>query len=160
MGSIVLTTLSIFLGIFFVFVGSLKVSQNINREMHREIRRNYVQYAKVIPFGSSLGLKVSPKTYRLAVGWIEIICGAVLVIIPGFLKQLANFCLLSLTLIAFYTHIVIDDKFERTAPSIVFTLMLSCRLIIYWQVTRREKTAEKLIPRTSSATQLSEKKED
>ena len=36
-GSIVLTSLSVFLGLFFVFVGCMKLTPNINREMHREI---------------------------------------------------------------------------------------------------------------------------
>lgn len=138
MGSIVLTTLSVFLGLFFVFVGLLKVTPHVNKEMHREIRRNYVQYAKVFPTAATLEFKVSPKQYRETVGWIEIVSGFVLAIIPGRLKQLANLVLLGLTLNALYTHSVIEDKFERTAPSIVFTLMLTCRLIINWQVNRRD----------------------
>ena len=35
---------------------------------------------------------------------------------------------------AAYTHHAIGDKFERTAPAIVFTFMLTCRLIVYIQV--------------------------
>ena len=46
MKSIVLITLSLFLGTFFIFIGSLKVTQLMHREMHREIRRNFIQYAK------------------------------------------------------------------------------------------------------------------
>jgi uncharacterized membrane protein YphA (DoxX/SURF4 family) len=110
--SIVLTALSIFLGIFFIFVGSVKVSQKISREMHREIRRNFVQYSKVFPFANSMSVKVSPKYFRLAVGWTEVIAGFALVVIPGFVKQIANFILFCITLGAVYFHYMVDDKFE------------------------------------------------
>lgn len=137
MKSIVLTVLSVFLGLFFVFVGVLKVSPAVNREMHREIRKNFVQFAKAFPFASLAGVKVSPKYYRTAVGWIEIVTGLILALIPGCMKQVANIVLLLVTLLALYTHLMVETKFERIAPSIVFTLMLVCRLVVYYQIKRR-----------------------
>ncbi|XP_054706452.1 novel acetylcholine receptor chaperone-like [Uloborus diversus] len=139
MGSIVLTTLSIFLGLFFILVGSMKISPKINKEMHREIRRNFVQYAKVFPLTKTLGIKMPSKYFRVVVGWMEVLCGAVLIFIPGVVKQIANVVLLVLMLGAFYTHTILEDKFERTAPSIVFALMLGCRLIVYLQVRKKER---------------------
>jgi uncharacterized membrane protein YphA (DoxX/SURF4 family) len=112
MGSIVLRTLSLFLGLFFVFIGSVKISQQINREMHREIRRNFVQYSKVFPLANTLGIKVSPKVFRLIVGWTELICGVILAFIPGRVKQFANFILVFITFGGIYTHLMIGDKFE------------------------------------------------
>ncbi|RWS30426.1 transmembrane protein 35-like protein [Leptotrombidium deliense] len=138
MGSIVLTTLSIFLGLFFLFVGTLKVTPQVSREMHREIRRNYIQYSRVFPLAAKFGVKVSPKVYRLSVGIIEFFAGIALAFIPGGIKQWANVILLVLTVTALYTHVAIEDKFERTAPSIVFSLMLTCRLIILYQVRCRD----------------------
>ncbi|XP_053202124.1 novel acetylcholine receptor chaperone-like [Panonychus citri] len=143
MKSIVLTTLSIFLGLFFLLIGTLKVSPSVNRDMHREIRRNYVRYAKVFPLPNITGFRVSPKYYRLIVGWSEIIAGLTLAIIPGRIKQLANWILLILTILGLYTHVVVKDKFEKTAPSIVFMLMLTCRLIVHVQVRRREAAKPK-----------------
>lgn len=52
---------------------------------------------------------------------------------------MANIVLLFLMFGAFYTHTILEDKFERTAPSIVFALMLGCRLVVYMQVKRKEK---------------------
>lgn len=52
---------------------------------------------------------------------------------------MANVILLLLMFGAFYTHTILEDKFERTAPSIVFALMLGCRLVVYMQVKRKEK---------------------
>lgn len=139
MKSIVLTTLSVFLGLFFIFVGSMKVTPNINRDMHREIRRNFIQYAKVFPGSEILKVTVDPKLYRLAVGWYEVVCGTILVLVPGRVKQVSNFALLLLMLGAVYTHAALKDRFERMAPSIVFVLMLVCRLVVFYQVQSREK---------------------
>lgn len=139
MKSIVLTTLSVFLGLFFIFVGSMKVTPNINREMHREIRRNFVQYSKVFPLSKVLNFKMNPKLYRLFIGWSEVVCGTILVLVPGRVKQLANGFLLVLVLGAVYTHAALRDKFERMAPSIVFSLMLGCRLVVFYQVHSRHR---------------------
>ncbi|XP_015930283.1 novel acetylcholine receptor chaperone [Parasteatoda tepidariorum] len=141
MGSLVLKTLSVFLGLFFILVGSMKISPTINKEMHREIRRNFVQYAKVFPLAKTIGFKIPSKYFRIVVGWMEVLCGLTLVFIPGVLKLVANIILLFLMLGASYTHTIIEDKFERTAPSIVFALMLSCRIIVHLQVKRKEKRA-------------------
>ncbi|CAL1292662.1 unnamed protein product [Larinioides sclopetarius] len=141
MGSIVLSTLSIFLGLFFILVGSMKISPTINKEMHREIRRNFVQYAKVFPLARTLGFKIPSKYFRMVVGWLEVVCGISLIFVPGVVKLLANIILLVLMVGASYTHTIIEDKFERTAPSIVFALMLGCRLIVQWQVKRKERRA-------------------
>lgn len=151
MKSIVLTTLSVFLGLFFIFVGSMKVTPNINREMHREIRRNFVQYSKVFPLSKLLNFKMNPKLYRLFIGWSEVVCGTILVLVPGRIKQLANGALLVLMLGAVYTHAALRDKFERMAPSIVFSLMLGCRLVVFYQVQSRQRSKHHLHQRGATA---------
>ena len=39
----------------------------------------------------------------------------------------------------FYTHYALGDSFERMAPSLIFGLLLFCRLIILYQVVKKEK---------------------
>ena len=41
-----------------------------------------------------------------------------------------------------YSHWAINDDFERIAPSLVFLLLLTCRLVVDWQIVRSER-AEK-----------------
>lgn len=55
------------------------------------------------------------------------------------IKNGANICLLVLTLMAVYSHYMVADKLERTAPALVFLFMLSGRLVVYYQLTRREQ---------------------
>jgi len=39
--------------------------------------------AKVFPLADVLGFKVDADMYRMAIGIIEIVCGAILAVIPG-----------------------------------------------------------------------------
>lgn len=135
------------MGTFFIFVGTLKISQFVHREMHREIRRNFIQYAKVFPLNEKLtGYKLTPKLYRLAVGYLEILCGSLLVVLPNDwrLKNISNLVLLMSNLLTLYTHYKLNEKFERLAPALVFSLMLICRLIVYLQVKRRFENQDKI----------------
>ena len=54
----------------------------------------------------------------------------------------------------FYTHYSLGDTFERMAPSLVFGLLLVCRMVIWYQVSARERKEEafmrKLYEETSS----------
>jgi hypothetical protein len=64
-------------------------------------------------------------------------------------KNFANILLFGLKSLHVYSHWAISDEFERTAPSLVFLLMLSCRLVVDWQLARRpedEVEPDKLNP--------------
>ncbi|XP_037081949.1 transmembrane protein 35A-like [Pollicipes pollicipes] len=140
MASLVLKTLSIFLGLFFIFVGLTKITPKINAELHRELKREFVKYSKVIPFLKFYNIKIHSKQYRSFVGGLEISCGTCLAFIPfKRMKQTANCLLLLMMLLTMYTHYAVGDRFERTAPSLVFLFMLVCRLIVDYQVHRPQR---------------------
>ncbi|XP_017768069.1 PREDICTED: transmembrane protein 35 [Nicrophorus vespilloides] len=139
MGSIVLKSLSVLLGLFFIFVGFIKLSSYVSKDLHKDLRKEYVKYAKVFPFSEMLDFKVPSKWYRRTVGTLEIICGLAMAFIPNHkVRNCANVCLLLLTLMAVYSHYMVADKLERTAPALVFLFMLSGRLVVYWQISRRQ----------------------
>jgi hypothetical protein len=46
---------------------------------------------------------------------------------------------------AIYTHIALNDAFDRIAPSLVFSLLIICRLIILYQVNCKEKRELEII---------------
>lgn len=76
----------------------------------------------------------------------------------GPLKQLANVVLLVLMLGAVYTHYILNDKFERMAPGLVFSLLLLTRLIIHRQVSQREKRLSK--EKTTKSKEKAESEEE
>ena len=111
--SIVLTTLSLFLGMFFFFMGVIKLSPALNVDIHREIRRRFVRYARVIPFLTvPFGIKISARTYRQTIGIIEIVAGLALAFLPDRIKLYMNLFLFSITFGAIYTHIAIEDEVD------------------------------------------------
>ena len=137
MGSIVLKSLSVLLGIFFVFVGTMKLTSHISKDLHKDLRKEYVKYAKVFPLSGTLDFKVPSKWYRRVVGSLEIICGLAMAIVPSHkIKNASNTVLLLLMLMAVYSHYMVNDKFERIAPALVFFFMLTGRLVIDWQLRR------------------------
>ena len=122
----------------------LKISPKISKDLHKDLRTEYAKYAKVFPLAKTLDFKVPSKWYRRSVGGLEIFSGLIMMLLPSrSAKNTANILLLLLKTLNVYSHWAISDEFERTAPTLVFLLMLSCRMVVDWQLARKpeeEKT--------------------
>lgn len=117
----------------------MKMTSIISKDLHKDLRKEYVKYAKVFPLSELLDFKVPSKWYRRAVGTLEIICGLAMAFFPSnSVKQGANIVLLLMMMMAVYSHYMVNDKFERIAPALVFFFMLTGRLVIDWQLRRKE----------------------
>ena len=77
MAALVIRSLNILLGIFFTFLGTLKITPSISRDLHKDLRSEYAKFAKVLPGAKLAGVKVPSKWYRRGVGTIEIVCGEI-----------------------------------------------------------------------------------
>lgn len=55
-------------------------------------------------------------------------------------KNAGNITLLALMLLAIYNHWMVNDvaSFERIGSALVFTFMLTGRLVVWYQISRRE----------------------
>lgn len=136
----VLTTLCAFIGFYFVFSGVIKITPVVHRDMHRETRRIFVSFAKVLPLASFFDTKLLPKRYRLSVGIVEMVAGFILgVVVPGKLKKMANIALILVNLLMIHGHVMTGNKFESTAPSLVFLIMLSCGFFLQWKLPNNGK---------------------
>ncbi|CAG7728703.1 unnamed protein product [Allacma fusca] len=143
---IVLKSLSITLGLFFVFLGIVKVTSVVNKDLHKDMRREFVKYARVFPLASTVGFKVPSKWYRRITGGLEIFCGLGLALFPGVLvKRAMNGILLLMNLLGVYSHFMVDEKFERTAPALVFFFMLSCRLVVEFQHEKKQRKLQEML---------------
>ncbi|XP_064541689.1 novel acetylcholine receptor chaperone isoform X1 [Drosophila montana] len=137
--TIVLRSLSILLGLFFIFVGTLKLTPHISKDLYKDLRTEYVKYAKVFPLTALFGVKIPSKWYRRTVGILEIVCGLAMALIPYHkIKNVANVLLLLLMLLGIYQHWMVSDPFERSGPALVFTFMLGGRLVVWYQTSRKE----------------------
>lgn len=116
----VFNSLTLFLGMFFFFFGMIKVSRFLNVDTHREMRKNFVRYAKVLPlFATHLNWKISPRLYRLTIGYLEIITGLLLAFCPGRMKQIVNVILIFLSIGAIYTHVSVGDDYNSKFGSLI-----------------------------------------
>ena len=127
---LVLITLSLFLGMFFIFIGLIKLTPALNTDIHREIRRSFARYVKVVPVFSSFGWKISPKLYRQTIGCIEIIAGSILAFFNNRKGFYANLLLLTITLGAMYTHWKVGDEVDSKFV-ICFFLFILVSLFYY-----------------------------
>ena len=48
-------------------------------------------------------------------------------------------------------HWAVDDKLERSAPALVFFFMLTCRLVVEWQIQRQAKADAKAAVKGTTA---------
>jgi len=136
--NIVVVVLSVTIGLFFILVGSLKLSPIFNDDVYKEMRKSFIRFAKVFPFSELTGWKPSAHIYRRVVGVTEIICGLLLTFVPGQLKQIANITLLLLLSGAVYTHYIMGDTLDKMTSALIFSLLLLCRYIVRLQVNARE----------------------
>lgn len=137
--SIVLKSLSILLGLFFIFIGIMKLTPQLSKDLHKDLRKEYVKYSKVFPLSSMFDFKIPSKWYRRVVGILEVTCGVAMAAVPNHkIKNASNITLLALMLLAVYSHYMVSDPFERSGPALVFTFMLGGRLVVWYQTSRRE----------------------
>ncbi len=72
-------------------------------------------------------------------GYVEIMSGLILAFIPGVLKEMASFLVLTIMGGAFYIHIALGDPFEQMVPAFIFTLLVFTRMMIKNQAEERER---------------------
>ncbi|KAI8740861.1 Transmembrane protein 35A [Biomphalaria glabrata] len=164
MPSVVLKVLGLTLGLFFIFVGTIKLTPSVNADIYKEMRKIYIRNSKVFPLVKQTGWKPNPHTYRKTVGSTEIISGAFLAFLPGPLKELANIILLLITMNEIYAHYALDEGLEKMSPAIVFSLLLTCRLVIFLQSLAAEPKSvfekSQLEPTSTAATDKKELRGD
>ncbi|KAK3578443.1 hypothetical protein CHS0354_037420 [Potamilus streckersoni] len=139
MASGVIRILSVTLGLFFIFVGILKICPLISTDLYKDMRKVFIRAAKVFLFHKWTGWRPNPHTYRKVVAVSEIISGAVLAFIPGPAKDVANVLMILLSCNEVYAHYITDEKQERMSLPLVFVLLLCCRLIITLQLRAQER---------------------
>ncbi|CAF0760341.1 unnamed protein product [Didymodactylos carnosus] len=130
MASLGLHLLTIVLGVFFIFLGHLKVTPQFFPEYHNYIKNEFGKYNKEFPFYRQTNFRPYAKNYRLGVGITEMICGALLILGGGFLKTLSNIILLALTVVATLTFQKLHYSIEYTAPILLTTFLLVARMLM------------------------------
>ncbi|XP_067951071.1 novel acetylcholine receptor chaperone-like [Watersipora subatra] len=131
--NLALVSLSITLGVLFVVLGTMQLTPAISSDVHKEVKAQFKRARTVFPFAKTLGWKPKTSEYRKAVGTTHLVCGLLLIFIPGPLKTLANVVLLALMSLAIYSSWALEEDLKHFTGPLVFALLLACRLVIQFQ---------------------------
>ncbi|XP_078081584.1 nicotinic acetylcholine receptor chaperone [Mustelus asterias] len=134
--TVTIVTLSVALGLFFVFMGTIKLTPRLSREAYSEMKRAYKEYAKALPVLKKMG--ITSVLLRKLIGTLELVCGIVMTLVPGRPKDVANFTLLIVMLAVLFFHQLVGDPLKRYAHALVFGILLTCRLLIIRQGDDKE----------------------
>ncbi|XP_028923436.1 transmembrane protein 35A [Ornithorhynchus anatinus] len=137
--TVTIVALSVALGLFFVFMGTIKLTPRLSKDAYNEMKRAYKSYIRALPLLKKMG--VSSILLRKSIGTLEVACGIVMTLVPGRPKDVANFFLLLLVLAVLFFHQLVGDPLKRYAHALVFGILLTCRLLIARQP--EEQPAEK-----------------
>ncbi|XP_072098159.1 novel acetylcholine receptor chaperone [Mobula birostris] len=135
--TLAVVVLSVALGLFFVFMGTVKLTPRLSRDAFSEMKRAYKEYAKALPVLKKMG--ISSILLRKLIGTLEVTCGIVMTLVPGRPKDVANFMLLLVVLAVLFFHQLVGDPLKRYAHALVFGILLTCRLLIIRQADDRDK---------------------
>ncbi|MGH0160275.1 UNVERIFIED_CONTAM: hypothetical protein FKN15_053111, partial [Acipenser sinensis] len=140
--TVTIVALSIALGLFFVFMGTIKLTPRLSKDAHSEmlLLPTYKSYAKALPALKKMG--ISSVLLRKIIGSVELACGIVLTLVPGRPKDVANFLLLLVMLAVLFFHQLVGDPLKRYAHALVFGILLTCRLLIARQTEERTDSSE------------------
>ncbi|XP_052470308.1 novel acetylcholine receptor chaperone [Carassius gibelio] len=139
--TVTIVALSFALGMFFVFMGTIKLTPRLSKEAYSEMKSAYKSYAKALPALKKIG--VSSVLLRKIIGTLEVGCGIVLTLVPGRPKDVANFILLLVMLVVLFFHQLVGDPLKRYAHALVFGILLTCRLLIARQGEDRPEREER-----------------
>ncbi|XP_018602075.1 transmembrane protein 35A [Scleropages formosus] len=138
--TITIVTLSFALGLFFVFMGTIKLTPRLSKDAYNEMKQAYKSYAKALPALKKMG--ISSVLLRKIIGSLELGCGIVMTLVPGRPKDVANFLLLLVMLAVLFFHQLVGDPLKRYAHALVFGILLTCRLLIARQGEERPEREE------------------
>ncbi|KAM8965991.1 novel acetylcholine receptor chaperone [Antechinus flavipes] len=141
--TVTIVALSVALGLFFVFMGTIKLTPRLSKDAYSEMKRAYKSYVRALPLLKKMG--VTSIALRKSIGTLEVICGIIMTVVPGRPKDVANFFLLLLVLVVLFFHQLVGDPLKRYAHALVFGILLTCRLLIARQ------PEEQLIERKASS---------
>ncbi|CAH8608528.1 unnamed protein product [Schistosoma mattheei] len=139
MSSTALTAISVAVGVFFVFFGTLKLGPLFSDELYRSVRKNFIRMFKTFPFSSFTGWNPNPHVIRRVYGTTEVVGGIVLAACSGTAQDVSNVILLSLMLFHLFSIWRVADGLKEASNLIVLCLMLTCRFIIRIQLIQKNE---------------------
>ncbi|KAB0395579.1 novel acetylcholine receptor chaperone [Balaenoptera ricei] len=148
--TVTVVALSVALGLFFVFMGTIKLTPRLSKDAYSEMKRAYKSYVRALPLLKKMG--INSILLRKSIGALEVACGIVMTLVPGRPKDVANFFLLLLVLAVLFFHQLVGDPLKRYAHALVFGILLTCRLLIARKPEDRSSEKKSSLPGNAGST--------
>ncbi|KAA3680008.1 uncharacterized protein DEA37_0009443 [Paragonimus westermani] len=134
MSNVALTAISVAVGLFYVFFGTLKLAPVISEEMYRSMRKTFIKTYGSFPLSHWTGWNPSPHLIRRVFGTTEVVGGLLLLAGSSTLQDISAGGLLSLMLFHLFSIWNASGDPRSASNSVVFALLLTCRFVIRAQV--------------------------
>ncbi|XP_014719506.3 transmembrane protein 35B isoform X1 [Equus asinus] len=113
-----LAALRVLLGGFFALTGAAKLSEQLSPPTSERMKALFVQFAEVFPL-KVFCYQPDPESYQVAVGWLELLAGLLLVLGPPVLQDVSNLLLTLLMMGALFTLVSLKESLNTCIPAIV-----------------------------------------
>lgn len=139
--ALTVVSIAIFLGFIQALLGTIALTPLVNADYHRELKITYNAFAQSLTFLHAYVSKaVLALSLKYAHAGIQILAGLTLcatTFVSLKLVQLANYSLIFANLIFLVLQVYVGNTIERIAPTLVFTTLLTSRLILVEQGSKR-----------------------
>ncbi|XP_037354525.1 transmembrane protein 35B isoform X1 [Talpa occidentalis] len=113
-----LAALRVLLGGFFSLTGLAKLSGQISAPAAEQMKALFTQFAEVFPL-KVFGYQPDPVSYQVAVGWLELLAGLLLVLGPPILQDISNMLLTLLMIGAVFNLVLLKVSLSTYVPAIM-----------------------------------------
>ncbi|XP_011356237.1 transmembrane protein 35B isoform X2 [Pteropus medius] len=137
--ALLLTALRVLLGGFFALTGAAKLSEQISAPASQQMKALFVQFAEVFPL-KVFGYQPDPMTYQVAVGWLELLAGLLLVLGPRILQEIR----------AIFSLVCLKESLNTCIPAIVCLALLLLLDICQFLVPTKKKVVRPTRKKTPS----------
>ncbi|KAG8506849.1 Transmembrane protein 35B, partial [Galemys pyrenaicus] len=113
-----LAALRVLLGGFFALTGLAKLSDQISAPLSEQMNALFTEFAEVFPL-KVFGYQPDPMSYQVAVGWLELLAGLLLVLGPPMLQEISNLLLTLLMMGAVFNLASLKESLSTYVPAMV-----------------------------------------
>ncbi|XP_022100677.1 transmembrane protein 35A-like [Acanthaster planci] len=125
-----MTFIATVLGLFFIYSGFSKLNPMVNADLHLNMKKHFVNYARVAPLRTYFDKRLKASDYRQFVGGMEIAGGAGMVVLSGrFSVPASQLIVLLSAAFMIHTHIILGDPMARAATMIATSLMVVVQML-------------------------------
>ncbi|CAH3156014.1 unnamed protein product [Porites lobata] len=108
----------------FCTAGFVKITDKMAPEVHKQMKRDFVDLAKVHPMKVLFGRNVNPELHRIMIGYVEVLCGLLLYAGPRSLK------LASTVILLIVMAVMMQGLYWLGKPAIMFTPASLCTILL------------------------------